>query len=57
MNKIEIEKSYNDKLKACKTVKEVHELVREFWNDEKACDAGHCDLRTKNGHKPINNFF
>lgn len=57
MEKMEIEKNYNDRLRACKTVEDVHKLVKEFWNDEKACDAGHCDLRTKNGHKPINNFF
>ena len=53
----EIAKNYNDELKTCKTVEEVHSLIRKFWNDANACDAGVCDLRTKKGYKPINNFF
>lgn len=57
MTKEEIAQNYNNELKACRTVEEVHQLVKEFWNDEEACDAGVCDLRTKRGHKPINNFF
>ncbi len=52
MENIELENKYNELLKGCKTVDEVHALRREFENS-----CAFPEIRTKKGDFVVNNFF